>query len=139
MRLKRFAVVIMRCNSVIPSHTKTWIRLSTWASVAAGLIISVTLSAVAQERSVSFEVASVKRAATNRYVPPEADPQRFRIVDTVAGAILWANDLFDSGYKLSGGPQWIHRDYYQFEGRTQAPATIKEMRTMLQSLLADRF
>ena len=138
MRSKRFATVIMMCNSVTTSHTKTWIRLSTWASVAAGLMVSITLPTVAQERSVSFEVASVKRA-TNRYVPPEADPQRFRIVDTVAGAILWANDLFDSGYRLSGGPPWIHRDYYQFEGRTQAPATIKEMRTMLQTLLADRF
>ena len=141
MRSKRFAAVIMVCNSVTPSHTKTktWIRLSTWASVAAGLIISITLPTVAQERSVSFKVASVKHTTTNRYIPPEADPQRFRIIDTVAGAILWANDLFDSGYKLSGGPPWIHRDYYQFEGRTQAPATIKEMRTMLQTLLADRF
>ena len=101
------------------------------------LSVSIALFTLAQGQSVSFEVASVKRAATNRYVPP--DPQRFRIVDTLAGAILWANDLFDSGYKLSGGPTWIHRDYYQFEGRTRAPATIKEMRTMLQTVLADRF
>jgi uncharacterized protein (TIGR03435 family) len=103
------------------------------------LLVSIALFTLAQGQSVSFEVASVKRAAANRYVPAELDPQRFRIVDTLAGAILWANDFFDSGYRLSGGPPWIHRDYYQFEGRTRAPATIKEMRSMLQTVLVDRF
>jgi uncharacterized protein (TIGR03435 family) len=40
---------------------------------------------------------------------------------------------------LSGGLPWIHRDYFEFEGRTQDPATRKEIQTMLQTLLADRF
>jgi uncharacterized protein (TIGR03435 family) len=72
-------------------------------------------------------------------VPAALDPQRFRIVTTLAGAILWANDIFDHNYKLPGGPQWIHRNHYQIEGKAQAPATKKEMQAMLQSLLADRF
>ena len=93
----------------------------------------------AQNQRLVFEVASVKRSPTSQYIPAAVDPQRFRIVTTLAGAILWANDFFDRRYKLSGGPPWIYRDYYQFEGRTQAPATTKEMRTMLQTLLADRF
>ena len=92
-----------------------------------------------QNQPLAFEVASVKPSPINRYIPAAVDPQRFRIVTTLADAILWAYDLSDRGYELSGGPPWIHRDYYQFEGRAQAPATTKEMRTMLQTLLADRF
>jgi bla regulator protein BlaR1 len=92
----------------------------------------------AQNQPLAFEVASVKPA--KEYVPAVVDPQRFWIVTTLAGAILWANDTFDYNYKLPGGPSWIHRNHYEIEGRTLAPAmTRKEMRTMLQTLLADRF
>jgi bla regulator protein blaR1 len=105
---------------------------------AAALSVSITLFA-AQPQSISFEVASVKRSPMNQYIPASVDPRRFWIVDTLAGAILWANGIFDHSYKLPGGPPWIHRDYYQIEGRTQAPATKREMQTMLQTLLADRF
>jgi len=92
---------------------------------------------IAQNRSVSFEVASVRPSPTNRFVPPVVDPQSFRIVDSLAGAILWAYEIHK--YQLSGGQPWINGDYYQIEGRTPTPATKKEMRVMLQRLLADRF
>ena len=85
----------------------------------------------------TFDVASVKRATTNRYVPPAVDPERFRIVATLSNAILWAYDIHS--YQISGGSTWMTRDYYQIEGTTQTPATPKEMRAMLQMLLADRF
>jgi uncharacterized protein (TIGR03435 family) len=70
-------------------------------------------------------------------VPAAVDPQAFRITTPLAGAILWAYDIHN--YQLSGGAQWIRRDYYRIEGRSQAPSTKKEMRAMLQNLLADRF
>jgi uncharacterized protein (TIGR03435 family) len=117
-------------NSLETSRTK--------AGIAMGLLASITLLG-AQQQSRSFEVASVKPAPTNQYVPAVVDPQRFWMVTTLDGAILWANDIFDHNYKLPGGPSWIHRDYYQIEGKTQTPATKKEMRAMLQTLLADRF
>src|SRR5262249_14604017 len=87
--------------------------------------------------SAVFEVASVKRSPTNRFVPPVVDPQRFRVVESLGGAIEWAYEIHN--YQLSGGPQWVHRDYFQIEGTAQGPATRKEMQMMLQSLLADRF
>lgn len=59
------------------------------------------------------------------------------MVTSLANAILWAYDIH--GYQLSGGPPWARRDYYQIEARAHAPATKKEMRAMLQSLIADRF
>jgi len=103
------------------------------------LLLLQPLLIAAQNSSATFEVASVKPSPTNRYVPAAVDPQRFRIVTTLSDAILWANDIFDHNYKISGGPPWAHRDYYQIEGKAHAPATTKELRAMLQTLLADRF
>jgi uncharacterized protein (TIGR03435 family) len=94
---------------------------------------------VAQNSSPAFEVASIKPALTNQYIPARIDPQRFHIVTTLADAILWANDILDQNYRVSGGPLWAHRDYYQIEGKAHAPATTKELRAMLQTLLANRF
>src|SRR5690349_10026865 len=92
------------------------------------LLLLQPLLAAIQNRSPAFEVATVKPSPTNQYVPAVVGPQRFRIVDTLAGAILWANDIqIDAGYKLPGGPPWIHRDYYEIEGKAQAPATTKEL------------
>jgi uncharacterized protein (TIGR03435 family) len=48
----------------------------------------------------TFDVASVKRATINRYIPPAVDPQRFRIVATLSNAILWAYDI--RSYQISG-------------------------------------
>ncbi len=103
----------------------------------ASLLVSITL--LAAQKPSSFEVTSVKRSPKNQYVPVTVNPQRFWAVMDVAGAILWANDLVDQGYKLSGGPQWIHSKYFEIEGRAKSPATKKEMQSMVQSLLADRF
>src|SRR5215831_16575769 len=58
-------------------------------------------------------------------IPARIDPQRFHIVTTLADAILWTNDIFDQNYRISGGPPWAHRDYYQIEGTAHAPATTK--------------
>jgi uncharacterized protein (TIGR03435 family) len=85
----------------------------------------------------TFDVASVKRATTNRYVPPVVDPRRFHIVATLSNAMLWAYEVHS--YQISGGLPWMSRDYFEIEGRTQTVATPQEMRTMLQGLLAARF
>jgi uncharacterized protein (TIGR03435 family) len=107
------------------------------ATAATAVLLVWGVLTTAQNRSLSFEVTSVRPSPTNRYVPAVVNPQSFRIVSTLGDAILWAYELHK--YQLSGGPPWISREYYQIEGRTQTPATKKEMRAMLQRLLADRF
>src|SRR5215469_2764834 len=105
------------------------------------IMLSVLLlqASLVAAHSAAFEVASIKPAPANQYIPPRIDPQRFHIVTTLADAILWANDIFDQNYKISGGPQWVRRDYYEIEGKADAAATKKELRAMLQTLLVDRF
>ena len=106
------------------------------ATALAGAIAAAPVS-FAQIREPSFEVASIRRATTNRYVPPVVTPQRFRIVSTLAIAIAWAYDV--RGYQISGGPAWINRDYFQIEASAMTPAVPADIRRMLQRLLAERF
>jgi uncharacterized protein (TIGR03435 family) len=101
------------------------------------LLLAVYAVAIAQNRLPAFELTTVKPAATNRIVHPAVDPKGFRMTTSLANAVLWAYEIHD--YQLSGGPSWAHRTYYEIEGRTQEPATPKEMRALLQGLLANRF
>jgi uncharacterized protein (TIGR03435 family) len=107
------------------------------AATAAVLLVSLASMTTAQNQSLAFEVASIKRSPANRFVPPVLDPLRFRVVESLEIAIEWAYQIH--GYQLSGGLPWVHRDYYQIEGRAQGPSTPQEMRLMLQGLLAERF
>jgi bla regulator protein BlaR1 len=44
-----------------------------------------------------------------------------------------------TGYQVEGGPPWVASDRYAIEARTESDATPEEIRSMLQSLLAERF
>ena len=101
------------------------------------LLLALTPVTAAQSQPRTFEVASVKRSTTNRYVHPDVAPQSFRIVAPLFDAILWAYDI--ESYQTSGVPSWLNRDYYEIEGTAEARATMEEIRTMLQTLLAVRF
>ena len=103
----------------------------------AAIVLMAGTVAIAQNQSTTFEVGSVKRSTTKQYDPPFVTPQRFHIVATLVDAMSWAYDV--RGYQITGGPQWVTRDYFQIEGTTEAPATLTQMRSMLQRLLHDRF
>jgi uncharacterized protein (TIGR03435 family) len=105
------------------------------AVVVTGSLLFSCLLTTAQTRS--FDVVSVKPAPAKGFVPPVINPISFRIVCNLADAIEWAYEL--EAYQLAGGPSWLRGDYYQIEGRTQSPATRKEMRSMLQRVLTERF
>ena len=113
------------------------IRSSVKTIVLAGLLWSQTLIASAQNQRPAVDVVSVKAARTNRFVPAEINPQSFRTVMSLAYAIEWAYEVQD--YQVSGGPAWLRRDYYEIEMKTAGPATKKEMREVLQTVLAERF
>lgn len=44
-----------------------------------------------------------------------------------------------TGFQVEGGPPWVLSDHYAIEARAESDATPEEIRSMLQSLLADRF
>jgi bla regulator protein blaR1 len=105
----------------------------------------------ASEPRLSFEVATVKpnRASDNQRMV-RISPGKFSAVGTpLKELILFAYDL-KSDAQLTGGPAWIASDRFDIEAKqdeAQAQASSKllppemgkQMRQMLQSLLADRF
>jgi uncharacterized protein (TIGR03435 family) len=105
------------------------------AAVAAFLI---STGAFAQ---ASFEVTSVKPSNLSgegsRREGITADPGSL-IMRNVAlsSAIQWAYSVND--YQVSG-PAWIRDSRYDISAKAAQPAAEKQMRVMLQALLADRF
>jgi uncharacterized protein (TIGR03435 family) len=105
-------------------------RLATLA-----LVIALTSALGAQAQ---FEVASVKKVTNNDgWLTITFAPERFEALMQLAHIIRTAYGLRD--FQLSGGPRWIHEDYFQILAKAPGKATEAEMRVMLQSLLAERF
>lgn len=87
-----------------------------------------------------FEVASVRPHPDRALVLGGAvtGPQRFvRESATVKYLITWAYDL--ERYRVIGGPEWIQSENYDIVAKSAGPADAKQMKLMVQSLLADRF
>ena len=118
-------------------------------------------AASAQSQKLSFEVASVKplearptrqediklgcRGTDSRSpgitVPSGRCVARFESLRLV---IALAYDippslLYPYEGKVISGPDWINSAMYEIEGKAENPATMAELKLMLQELLADRF
>jgi uncharacterized protein (TIGR03435 family) len=87
----------------------------------------------------SFEVASIRRSEAQfgsylRYFPGG----RFSGMSWIKQVVQEAYGLED--YQVTGGPEWFTADRYDIEAKAGDPnAGDKEMKRMLQSLLAGRF
>jgi uncharacterized protein (TIGR03435 family) len=105
-----------------------------------------------QPKPVAFEVASVKlNKATDRRIGMEFLPGGRLVITNVPLFIIIAHAYhvpFQSSPRLSGGPDWIRAERYDIEARAEKgaiPPNISSeargqlMRSMLQTLLADRF
>ena len=110
-------------------------------SRAAIVLVLGTFIAFGQANHPAFEVASIKpdRTDTSPHRFQFLPGGRFRAVSTwVKYMIEQAYDLKD--YQVSGGPAWIISDRFDVEAKAADGGTDeRQMRLMLQSLLADRF
>lgn len=92
------------------------------------------------QSSPKFDVTSVKpNPGTQDFV--QFDPQpggRLRITNASLRMVMgWAYGVQDS--QLSGGPEWVGRDRFDFLAKADGNPTTAEMRLMLRSLIADHF
>jgi uncharacterized protein (TIGR03435 family) len=98
--------------------------------MAAGLVL-------AAERP-TFDAASVK---------PNTDTRSRVSMTTNPGGIMFnavsLADCLQAAYRVKryqiSGPDWLRTERYNITARTGAPASDDQVRSMLQSLLADRF
>src|SRR5688572_1764886 len=105
------------------------------------VLIAVSVLPVTSQTRMRFEVASIRPSANRA---PVADyvflpGGQFRAVNaTVEELILAAFDI--ARFRVAGGPDWIRSVQYDVQTRgASADVTIEETRTMLRTLLEERF
>lgn len=120
---------------------------------------------VAPALAVAFAVASaaahpqqgtprdgqlVFEAATIKLAPPGAarsgvqqpSPNRLYIPSMTLTAMIYAaygDGGFNTAMSVRGGPDWANRTAFSVEGVVSGPATQRQLRSLLQTLLAERF
>ncbi len=116
-------------------------KLRSWISAAC--LCSFPLAG--QSEAPTFEVASIRAHGPGvlRPLREETGPGRFARGNTkVKDLVCWAYDL--PTFQISGGPDWFNsRDLrsnrYDVEAKIDGPTELKDIKLMVQSLLADRF
>ncbi|HEY4362137.1 MAG TPA: TIGR03435 family protein [Bryobacteraceae bacterium] len=109
--------------------------------IRTAVVLCIALGAPAWAQS--FEVASIKKSPPpdpNRSISGFQVPGggRFSTVNTPLRMMLtFAYDVQD--YQIAGGPGWANSETYDITAKAAANATPPELRTMLQTLLRERF
>jgi uncharacterized protein (TIGR03435 family) len=107
--------------------------------LAAGLLLpAVSLHLPASAAAQEFAVASIRPSNLQGMGPmPQMGPLVFFRRAHLKDLIALAHDL--EGYQIIGGPKWIDEAWYDVHAKTETPASPGEIRTMLRTLLSERF
>jgi uncharacterized protein (TIGR03435 family) len=126
------------------SYIKTALAALALVAVPSAFRLAPTAQSSASQASIpSFEVASVKEnksGAGSRGVSGKSGG--LAITDlTVREIVAFAYDVPNPlrFTRIIGGPRWLDADRYDIRARTAGAPSPDLMRTMLMSLLADRF
>ena len=119
------------------------------SAAAASALVTASHAASSQQETgagerLAFEAATVKLAAPdavqNRVMATA--PNRLHIPSMTLTWLVY-QAYGDGGYntsmRVSGGPDWVGRTAFAVEGVAAGPATPRQLRLMLQTLLAERF
>lgn len=125
-------------------------RWTVSVAIAVAITVLAIPAAVGAQRAApagatpSFEAATVKLAAPdairNRVMP--TSPNRLYIPGMTLTALIYAaygDGGLNTSMWVTGGPDWINRTVFAVEGLASEPATPRQLRLMLQSLLDERF
>jgi uncharacterized protein (TIGR03435 family) len=117
---------------------------------AAAAIAFVTASAAGLQQEtpdggrLAFEAATVKPSAfndgPNRVTQPS--PNRLSIPGMTLRSLVYAaygGGGYNTAMRVTGGPDWTNTTVFAVEGVAPGPATPRQLRLMLQTLLEERF
>jgi len=86
----------------------------------------------------AFEVVSVKPSDPARPgLPLRIGPDSLTTHGALKHLIMLAYDVED--YQVTGGPPWTQSDFYDVRAKAASISTPRQIKSMLQALLADRF
>lgn len=119
--------------------------------VTAGIaaLVSAVPRVIAQqaptaEGKLTFDAATIKlaAAAANPLPVAPAAPNRLRIPSQTLTQLIYTaygNGGFNTSMRVTGGPDWVNKTAFFVEAVASGPATPRQMRLMLQTLLEQRF
>ena len=119
------------------------------STAAAIALIAVSAAADPQretpaEGRLAFEAATIKLAAPdairNQSIP--TSPNRLYIPGMTLTALIYnayGDGGFNTSMRVTGGPDWVNKTVYSVEGVAAGPATPRQLRLMLRTLLDERF
>jgi uncharacterized protein (TIGR03435 family) len=92
----------------------------------------------------AFEAATIKLAAPDavRNQVMQISPNRLQIPSMTLTALIYTaygSGGLNTSMRVTGGPDWIDRTAFSVEGVASGPATPRQLRLMLQTLLEERF
>ena len=116
-------------------------------SVAVAVALQALLVAAPQREPPgrpAFEAATIKLStgASAANIVTQPSPNRLLIPRMTLTALIYVaygDGGFNTSMSVRGGPDWANQTVYAVEGVAAAPATPRQMRLMLQSLLEERF
>ena len=119
-------------------------------TTAAAIALVAVSAAAAPQRDTpadsrpAFEAATIKLAAPgaerNRVI--QSTPNRLFIPSMTLTALIYAaygDGGMNTSTRVTGGPDWVNQTLFAVEGVASGPASPRQMRLMLQTLLEDRF
>ena len=130
------------------THAKKllWVGI---ASAAPTALLSVHLLAQTSDPTTAsrpaFEVATIKLAAPNAVPKNQAvrvSPTWLSIPSMTLTWLIYAaygDGGFNTSMRVTGGPGWVNTRPFAVEGLSSGPATPRQQRLMLQTLLDERF
>jgi len=119
------------------------LRTGTLLSLMLG-VVTGALSLSAAPSRLRFEAATIKLStgSSRANIVTQPSPSRYSIPGMTLKALIYVaygDGGFNTSMSVRGGPDWTSQTVYAVEGVAAAPATPKQMRLMLQSLLEERF
>jgi uncharacterized protein (TIGR03435 family) len=109
----------------------------------AAAALTAQREAPAETRS-AFQAAAIKLAAPdavrNQVMP--SGPNRLRIPNMTLTALIYTaygDGGLNTSMRVTGGPDWISKTAFSVEAVASGPATPRQLRLMLQTLLEERF
>jgi uncharacterized protein (TIGR03435 family) len=118
--------------------------ISVLLALATAAVAAAPQRETPEEAPLSFEAATIKPAAPDamRHQVIPAGPNRLYIPGMTLRALIYAaygDGGFNTSMGVRGGPDWSNRTLFAVEGVAPGPATPRQLRLMLRTLLEERF
>jgi uncharacterized protein (TIGR03435 family) len=131
-------------------NTRVRRRLGGEVFIATAIALVAASADAGPQRETAADGRAAFEAATIRLATPDAvrnqvmqtSPNRLYIPSMTLTALIYAaygDGGFNTSMRVTGGPDWINRTAFSVEGVASGSATPRQLRLMLQTLLAERF